>query len=390
MPKKSGLLIVLSLLAMLLGVAFTQTTTPASAANTCYYPKLNPTVAEKSVNGKLTAYRLIDLPGQPTGSDPNTGLSKLLDPLSPTNGTSAGTFWSVTNNPRAVAIQVEYSSPRALDAFQVFTHDQTKSPFVYFQYSQDGVQWGDIWTYDTVNQYGNGSNVSLKYGSMKYFPFFNSEIQAKFFRLVFDNSTYLYDTGYISDLQFCTRASGNQDSIANRFGSERRLKPQSYSVKVTKSNNAVVTSNGNQLADGITWTSQVADAVPKEVQITENLPGLRFINGIQYFATFSAVAKHTKVEYKDKNGNWQVFNGNSNVSTGGYGPTPAYGTNLISLPLVGSSGGSLFGEGTYYVQASAIRMTITNPEKDWNVGGYGELDAIGWDRTSNQAVVTAL
>jgi hypothetical protein len=107
-------------------------------------------------------------------------------------------------------------------------------------------------------------------------------------------------------------------------------------------------------------------------RLSFHFPGPSFVyggeTGLRYFATYSAVARHTTVEYSANGASWTAFSGATNINTGGYGPNPSYGINTIG-PFSP-------------VAARYIRFRIDNPEGNWALGGYGEIDVVGYPQAA--------
>ena len=259
------------------------------------------------------------------------------------------TYWRWTGNPRSVAVQVDLGSAKTVSAIKLFTQSPTKAPHTNFQYSQDDTQW---YTVPNLNDVNAGAVYGLKsYGV--------SDITARYWRIVVDNSTYLYDVGYFSELQICARTT--TQPLTGPLS-----KPVSQQLPIVKA----TASAGNAAAvlDGVPWTNWLVDNRPASATLTLDLGQDQKVTSLRYFATYSATARHTTVEYSGDRMNWQALPGATNINTGGYGPSPTYGINTIG-PFSP-------------VTARYVRLRIDNPEGDWAIGGYGEVDVLGYPLAS--------
>jgi hypothetical protein len=324
-----------------LTVNYSVTSGGGTPATTCTHPLL----------GQLSQYQALgDKLGNP---DANNGLAKLLDVSPPGDGTASGTYWRWMNYPKAVALQIDLGTPKTVSAIKLFTQTPTKAPNTYFQYSQNLSWWSDIPGLSNVN-------TGLSYGEKNY-P--TGDITARYFRLVIDNTTYLADLGYYSDLQLCI-SSRNGQPLGAPTGPQ--TKPASHRLSVMSASSTK--GNASAVLDGLPWTSWLIDGKPASAELKLDLGKVQMVTGLRYFATYSAVARHTTVEYSANGASWTAFSGATNINTGGYGPNPSYGINTIG-PFSP-------------VAARYIRFRIDNPEGNWALGGYGEIDVVGYPQAA--------
>ncbi len=294
-------------------------------------------VCSRPALGQLSQYSLLG--GSQAGGE---GLANLVDNYN-------WTFWRWTGTPKEVAVQVDLGEARTVSAIKLFTQSPSKAPNTDFQYSQDGKQWYALPGLNDVN-------AGASYGSQTY-PV--EDVTARYFRIVLDNNTYQYDLGYFSDLQLCTRAAIGQPT--GPLG-------QPVSERLPIVGATASAGQAETVLDNLPWTSWVVSGKPSQASLKLDLGQTQMVTSVVYFATYSATARHTTIEYSTDGTTWQVLPGASNINTGGYGPTPAYGNNTIGP----------FGA----VAARYIRLRLDNPEGDWALGGYGDIQILGYSPTS--------
>lgn len=303
---------------------------------TCAHPTL----------AQLSAYRpLGDNNGNQNASYP---LKNLIDESNlPNDQTSLGTFWAWTNYPRAVALQVDYGTGqlRTVNAFKIFSHDPSKAPNVYFQFSQNGTTWFDIPGL-------NNLNVNQAYQEVTYSV--NPAITARLFRVVIENTTFLNDVGYWADFKVCT---------SNVTGTPSGPTPNvSHALRITGVSGTAGTNGSslNNLIDGKSWTNWLVGNKPSSANVVVNLGASRTITSLSYFQTNSAVARKTKIEYWN-GASWVTIPGLGSVNTGDYSN---YGNNVINLNTP--------------ITTNQIRFTISNPNNEQALGGYGDIKVFGY------------
>ncbi len=304
------------------------TGTPPSVA--CVRPTLS----------QLSSYQALgDTFGNQNASFP---LKNLIDTSNvPNDQTMYGTFWGWTNYPRAVALEINYGSVgRTVTQFQIWQHDPTKSPKVYFQFSQDGVSWYDIPGLNNVNV-----STSVGYKNLTV-----PTITAKRFRAVIENTDFINDVGYWADLLVCgyTPVGPLSGPTANV---PHQLKIASVSVSG---------GNANNVKDGLSYTDWKVDGKPNNANLTVDLGASRTISSLSYFQTNSGVGRSTKIEYWNGSA-WVTIPGLGAVNTGDYSN---YGNHVINF-----SGP---------ITTTKIRFTISNPNNEWTLGGYGDVKVFGF------------
>ncbi len=296
--------------------------------------------------GLLSEYRVVGGPtvGQP---DPNA-LANLTDAFT-------STYWSWSNYPKAVAVQVTYPDLRTVSAFKLFTQNPTKAPLVYFQYKDASGKWYDL------PGLSNVTDAGASYGAKTYKP--TTPVTAKEFRMVVDNVTYLNDIGSFGELQACSISTSNSGvAVGPASGPPATLTSHRLNVAAASASGG----DASTVLDGYSWTNWIVSGNPSPatpVTLTLDLGSSKTITGLSYFATGGTGDNKTKVEISDTaNFSGPVTTLAVNVNTAGYG---AYG--LKSIPL-----SDLTKSGRY------IRITISNTSGSWNVGGYGDIQVLGY------------
>jgi hypothetical protein len=290
--------------------------------------------------GLLTEYRVVG--GAGVGSPDSTyTLANLVDQFN-------YTFWRWNNYPKAVAVQVTYPSPRIVTQIQLFTQNPTKAPLIYFQYLDSSGKWSDMPGLSAVTDAGSS------YGLKTYSP--TTPVTASQFRMVVDNVTYLSDISNFGDLLLCGASAGGGSPVS------APQPPVSHRLDV-----AAATGTGSTTAnvlDGPPSTNWIVDGNPTTpVTLVLDLGSSRTVTGLSYFATGGTGDNSTKVEISDNPSftGPNTFTLATGVNTGGYG---AYGLKAIPLSQVKT--------GRY------IRFTVTNTSGSWVVGGYGDVQVLGF------------
>ncbi len=312
---------------------------PVPAVESCDHP----TAAQ------LAHYRpLGDTNGNPNGSFP---LGNLIDTSNvPNDQTMYGTFWAWTDYARAVALQVNYgagsASPvlRTVSKFKIFSHDLTKAPNVYFQFSQNGTLWYDI---PGLNM----KNVNFFYGYVEYTV--SPKITAQYFRAVIDNTTYINDVGYWADLVVCSSGPTGAATIGTHT--------VSHQLPITTATSPQVGSDPDAVKDGLSWTGWQVYGNPASASLVLDMGANYKVTGLDWFQTNSAGPNSTKIEVSTtsdfSSGVTVIANG---INTGGYN----YGLN--SAPAFAAATGRY------------VRFSVTNTSSSWGVGGLGDVKLYGY------------
>ncbi len=306
------------------------------------------TSCDRPALGQLSSYQLF---GDSFGNqNPSYPLANLVDVSNtPADQTMFGTFWAWTNAPKAVALEINFGVTGAtMREFRIFSHDPTKAPNVYFQFSQDGIKWYDIPGLTNLNL-----NVSYGYVNLPL----SSPITAQRFRAVIDNMTAQFDLGYWADLLVCTTTAEG-----------RPLYPFTLPTPPTPNRLNIVGAtspdggNPQNVLDDKDWTGWIVSGRPSSATLEVTLDSVKTITELDYFQTNSAVARTTDIQYwNSATSAWVTIPGLAGINTGDYSN---YGNNQLTL---GSP-----------VTTNKIRFVITNTGNDWTLGGYGRVDVIGY------------
>ena len=191
----------------------------------------------------------------------------------------------------------------------------------------------------------------------------NQSVTARYFRLVFDNTTYHSEIGYLSDLQFgVVSVDGQPLEVSpvptNTLSHRLPVVGASASDESDDAKAEFVLDN----FPGTAWKANKAGLKSAYIQL--DLGQTRKVTSLRYFNSYVGYAKHTYVEYSVDGTNWTAFPGGVDINTGGYGPSSNYGINTI---------GSFNA-----LEARYVRFRIENPEGYGTLGGYGEVDVLGY------------
>lgn len=290
----------------------------ASTEPTCTHP----------ASSQLSDYAVVK---STTGS--SQGLANLIDNLD-------WTYWLGNNNPKALAVQVDYGTQlKTLSKISLFTQNPTKAPNVYFQYLDDAGHWSDIPGLSSVTDAGSS------YGKHDYNV---SNITSTKFRLVVENTTYLSDIGNFGDLVLCTSdASGKADAPQAPVAHQLSVESASASG-----------GNASNLLDGYSWTDWNVSNNPTNATLDLDLGSVKTVTSFKYFSTAGSVANDVTIQY---------FNGTSyvtladHVNMGNYGP-------------YGLQNGPTFSA----VKASKLRFIVNNGTHAWSIGGFGDVQVFGY------------
>ncbi len=302
----------------------------AVPASVCAHPTLT----------QLSAYRpLLDNNGSQAYP-----LSNLIDNSnSPTDQTKFGTFWSWTNYPRAVALQIDYgaNTTRRVSSLRIYSQTAGKAPNVYFQFSQDTQNWYDIPGL-------SGLNINQKIGY--YEVNFPSAITARAFRAVIENTTYLNDVGYWADLEACSTAPISPATDGASFAKVSHELPL-VGATANKGNGVA------NLLDGKPFTYYSADNFPGSAVLNLDLGKNYTITSLKYFVQNVGTAPNTKIEVADN----PAFN-NATVIANGVNTGSA--TGLQTLPAFAPATGRY------------IRITVTG--SSYSLANYSDFQIFGY------------